>query len=240
LVTTTHLFKAIKHALNFRISGKFENVDSFSHSVKANRRLWGSYDWSQRGDEWTRKAQNPESWLSALLENMLYKYMDKNREILEIGPGAGRWTEYLQPIAKRLVLVDITPKCITLCRERFAGRDKNIQYHVIDGEIGFIPDCSIDRVWSYDVFVHVNPSDTELYVKNISRILRPGGIAVLHHGSWNEYEGGAVAGFRSRTTASAVQTFVRNAGLILVEQNRELVHKKGDVITVFQKEGSMQ
>lgn len=236
MVTTTTAFKAIKHAINSRITGKFENIDSLSHSVKANRRLWGSYDWSEKGEEWTRKAENPEQWLTSLLDNMLYKYMDKGTEILEIGPGAGRWTEYLQPIAKRLVLVDITPKCITMCKERFAGRDGNIEYHVIDGDIAFIPDSSLDRVWSYDVFVHVNPSDTGRYIKNISRILRPGGLAVIHHGSWDEYEGGAVVGFRSRTTAAAVQGFVSKAGLTLVEQNRDLVHKKGDVITVIRKE----
>ena len=235
MVSKTRLFKTIKHAVNSKISGRFANVDSFSHSVKANRRLWSSYDWSERGEEWTRKAQNPEQWLNSILDNMLYKYMKKGTEILEIGPGAGRWTEYLQPIARRLVLVDITPKCISMCKERFAGRDSNIEYHVIDGDIGFIPDSSLDRVWSYDVFVHVNPSDTNRYIQNISRILRPGGTAVIHHGSWNEYEGGAVVGFRSRTTAAAVQTFVSNAGLILIEQNRDLVHKKGDVITVFQK-----
>jgi SAM-dependent methyltransferase len=235
-MTTMPLVKAIKHAINLRITGRFENVDLLSHSIVANRRIWSSYDWSQKGDEWTRKAPNPEQWLRSLLDQILYKYMDEGKEILEIGPGAGRWTEYLQPIAKRLVLVDITPKCITMCRERFAGRDNNIEYHSIDRDIGFIPCNSLDRVWSYDVFVHINPSDTELYIKNISRILRPGGIAVIHHGSWGEYEEGAVVGFRSRTTAAAVEGFVIHAGLSIVEQNRTLVHKKGDVITVIQKE----
>lgn len=235
LLSTMPLMKAIKHALNLRISGRFANVDLLSHSVEANRYLWSSYDWSERGDEWTRKAANPDRWLRELLDKMLYKYMGRGREILEIGPGAGRWTEYLIPISKRLVLVDITPKCIAMCRQRFAGRDNKVEYHVIDGDIGFIEGNSLDRVWSYDVFVHINPSDTENYIKNISRILRPGGIAVIHHGSWDEYKGGAVVGFRSRTTAAEVERFVRQAGLALLEQNRALVHKKGDVITVFEK-----
>lgn len=44
----------------------------------------------------------------------------------------------------------------------------------------------------------------------------------------------------SITLTATVQTFIRNAGLILIEQNRELVDKKCDVITGFQKEGTMQ
>ncbi|MGH9991094.1 MAG: class I SAM-dependent methyltransferase [Nitrososphaera sp.] len=226
---------AIKHVIHRTISDRFAKLDLPSHSVEDNRYIWDTWDWSQRGDEWTGRAENPEQWLKSVLDNVLYKYMEQGKEILEIGPGAGRWTEYLQPIAKRLVLVDIAPKCIALCKERFAGRDSNIEYHVIDGDIDFIPDSSLDRVWSYDVFVHVNPSDTKRYIKSFSRILRPGGIAVIHHGSWGEYNGKA-PGFRSRITAAAVAQFVRDAGLALVEQNRALAHKQGDVITVFQKE----
>ncbi|MGI0025188.1 MAG: class I SAM-dependent methyltransferase [Nitrososphaera sp.] len=226
---------AIKHVIHRTISDRFAKLDLPSHSVEDNRYIWDTWDWSQRGDEWTGRAENPEQWLKSVLDNVLYKYMEQGKEILEIGPGAGRWTEYLQPIAKRLILVDIAPKCIALCKERFAGRDSNIEYHVIDGDIDFIPDSSLDRVWSYDVFVHVNPSDTKRYIKSFSRILRPGGIAVIHHGSWGEYNGKA-PGFRSRITAAAVAQFVRDAGLTLVEQNRALAHKQGDVITVFQKE----
>jgi cyclopropane fatty-acyl-phospholipid synthase-like methyltransferase len=216
------------------ISDRFAKLDLPSRSVEDNRHIWNCYDWSQKGEEWTRKAKNPEQWLKILLDNVLYKYMDQGKEILEIGPGAGRWTEYLQPIAKRLVLVDIAPKCIALCKQRFAGRDSNIEYRVIDGDIDFIPDNSLDRVWSYDVFVHINPCDTERYIKSISRILRPGGLAVIHHSSWGDYND--ASGFRSRTTAAAVAKFVRDAGLTLLEQNRALVHKNGDVITIFKKE----
>ena len=227
------LKSAVKHVIHFTISDRFAKIDLPSHSIEDNRYIWGTWDWSQKGSEWTARASDPELWLKSILDNMLYKYMGEGKEILEIGPGAGRWTEYLQPIAKRLVLVDITPKCIALCKERFAGSD-NMEYHVIDSNIDFIPNNSLDRVWSYDVFVHINPSDIRRYIKNISRVLRPGGIAVIHHGSWGDYNG-KPPGFRSRITAADVAQYIRESGLELVEQNRALVHKQGDVITVFQK-----
>ena len=43
------------------------------------------------------------------------------------------------------------------------------------------PDASIDRIWSFDVFVHIQAIDIEAYVAQFARILRPGGTALIHH-----------------------------------------------------------
>jgi 16S rRNA A1518/A1519 N6-dimethyltransferase RsmA/KsgA/DIM1 with predicted DNA glycosylase/AP lyase activity len=40
------------------------------------------------------------------------------RNILEIGPGAGRWTEYRLSRGAQVTIVDVTQKCIDLCRLR--------------------------------------------------------------------------------------------------------------------------
>jgi ubiquinone/menaquinone biosynthesis C-methylase UbiE len=208
-------------------------IDLPSHTVEQNRSLWDNYDWSDRGEEWTRDAARPRQWKNDLLEKMMFRYFKPNSVILEIGPGAGRWTEYLLKIAKRLILVDITPKCIEMCRERFSGHS-NIEFHLIKDNIDFLPDNSVDFVWSYDVFVHINPSDTDRYVQNIRRILKPRGIAIIHH-STSEYdtEENAVKGFRSRMTAEKFTEVVFTNGMYMLEQNRDLVHKNGDIISVF-------
>ena len=210
-------------------------VDLPSHTVDQNRYVWNSYDWSQKGEEWTRHATNPEEWKADLLQNMMFRYLKPESIILEIGPGAGRWTEYLQKNAKHLILVDIAPKCIEMCKERFAGHS-NIEYHVLEDNIDFLHENSIDFVWSYDVFVHVNPSDIDRYVENIRRILKLGGTAVIHH-SAAEYESEKIArkGFRAQMTAEKFADIVSRREMRLLEQNRELVHKKGDIISVFTK-----
>jgi len=41
---------------------------------------------------------------------------------LEIAPGHGRWTQFLQRLCQSLVAVDISEKCVEHCKTRFADR----------------------------------------------------------------------------------------------------------------------
>src|SRR5690606_14773170 len=106
----------------------------------------------------------------------------------------------LQPIADRLILADISERCLDVCRERFAGC-ANVEYRLLDDR-GFDPWQAeeIDGVWSYDVFVHVNPADTSRYLRALSRIMKPSATAVIHH--CGEYASEKIAreGFRAHVT----------------------------------------
>lgn len=53
-----------------------------------NRRQWSDYNWSRRGEEWNA---SPE-WKQALIENVLARWIPLGAAVLEIGPGAGRWS----------------------------------------------------------------------------------------------------------------------------------------------------
>jgi ubiquinone/menaquinone biosynthesis C-methylase UbiE len=103
---------------------------------------------------------------------------EERRHLVGEGAGAGRWSKLLQPVAARLILVDVAERCLDLCRERFRDRD-NVEYHLVDGAAGsFIPppvvrDDSVDCVWSYDVFVHINATDTDRYLSDLRRISNP-------------------------------------------------------------------
>jgi ubiquinone/menaquinone biosynthesis C-methylase UbiE len=213
-----------------------EVIDLPSHTVDENRKIWNFYDWSKLGEEWGEKTPDPEKWRSDLLEKMMFHYLQPDSFILEIGPGGGRWSQYLQKIARKLILVDIAIACLNLCKKRFEDMT-NIEYHLIEHDnIDFLPSESIDYVWSYDVFVHINPSDVERYVANISRILKNNGIAIIHH-SGGEYESVSeeLSGFRSKLTADKFREYVTSKGMKMIEQNRDLVHKRGDIISVFSK-----
>ena len=47
------------------------------------------------------------------------------------------------------------------------------------------PDADVDYLWSYDCFVHIGPEDTAGYLRDIHRVLKPGGEAVIHHAGRN-------------------------------------------------------
>lgn len=155
-------------------------------TVEWNRRVWDAeYPWTQDGDEWNDQAafcgQPYESWKAALIETFLRPNVTEQSTVLEIGPGHGRWTEHYAPIARDVRLVDLSPACLEFCARRFADR-KNIQYHATDGKrLPGAQDGSVDFVWSYDAFVHMERDVIDSYLAEVARVLRPGGRAVIHH-----------------------------------------------------------
>jgi ubiquinone/menaquinone biosynthesis C-methylase UbiE len=172
----------------------------------------------------------------------MLRHLRPGTTIVEIGPGAGRWTEALQPIASRLIVVDLSDRCIELCRERFAGA-ANMEFHVNDGRsLAAIATASVDGIWSFDVFVHVAPPEIEAYLAEIARVMRPGSRAVIHHAAAGREGDAADLGQRSNMTAERFVEMVRAQGLTLLEQfdswgqdGRFKLTEIWDVITVVEK-----
>jgi SAM-dependent methyltransferase len=145
---------------------------------QVNRAVWGSWNWSSGGNEWSN-SEVP-GWKESIVEKLLVPFIETGHSVLEIGPGAGRWTEHLVDRATKLTLVDVTPECIDICRAKFPGR--GIEFHVNDGnDLGFLESSSVDRIWSFDVFVHILSADIDNYVAEFARVLTPGGKALVHH-----------------------------------------------------------
>ena len=215
-------------------------ISALHHTTAMNKSLWNSNDWSRYGEEWTRDAEvfrglEPNHWKGSLVNGMIHKYIEMDSVVLEIGPGGGRWTEILQPISRRLLLADIAERCLTVCQERFRECG-NIDYHLVcDGTLSFLPDNTVDCIWSYDVFVHINPTDTDRYLGEFRRVLKPEGCAIIHHPDTYPSEEDATKSFRSSMNGKFFAHLVEKHGFSLVEQNDSLPHKPGDVITVFRK-----
>jgi len=204
-----------------------------NNGIRRNYEKWQNYDWRQGGEEWTVSEQ----WKQSLIDEVLLKQIPPGKDVLEIGPGAGRWTEVLQQRARTLSVVDVSDKCIELCRERFTGCS-NVRFFVNDGySLSFIPDESIDCIWSFDVFVHIAPRDVEGYVVEFARILREGARGIVHHAN----EAAPEEAWRSRLTGQLFAKMLQNFGLVVKEQfdrwgGGEGFKVGGDLITVFEKQ----
>ena len=228
-------FRKLADASDRQLAGLEEQRDlpGINH-IHGNRRKWQEYDWSEQGEEWTPS----EAWKQSLVQFVMNEYVPTGSDVLEIGPGAGRWTSYLQERAKLLRLIDLSESCIEACRRRFRDAD-NIQFHLGDGRsLSPLAADSVDRVWSFDVFVHISVPDTRAYIAEIGRVMRPGGLAVIHHPK----EGGGAAGYRSRMDAKKFADAVESSGLAVRRQfncwgpdGLHDVRHFGDVITVFSK-----
>ena len=179
-------------------------------SAEINEQIWNRWDWSKQGEEWTPS----EEWKQSVITHIMHKWVQSNASVLEIGPGGGRWTEYLQKLARELTIVDVAEKCIEICKERFKDCT-NITYHVNDGSsLPFLKNDQFDYVWSFDVFVHIDPKSSIRYYEEFSRILKPGGIGIIHHG----VDGRSHLGWRSRMTKERVVELCEKNGLEVLDQ----------------------
>jgi SAM-dependent methyltransferase len=216
------------------------------HTVRDNLAQWDARDpWTCDGDGWDGQARACgvpyADWKSGLMARYLPLF-PRQGTMLEIGPGHGRWSEFLIGHAGMLVLCDIAPNCLDACRQRLAGRGR-LRTHLSQAA-DLPPDltAAVDGVWSFDCLVHVAPAECRRYLAEIARVLRPGGVAVLHHadrgrggllrrvaswfGRWREGNEGLGArrqpeadhGWRSPVSRADVRSWARVAGLTVVRQ----------------------
>jgi SAM-dependent methyltransferase len=149
--------------------------------IDENLEVWGrDWDWSDAGEQWSGWwGGTPAMWFGAVLPRI--HALVPTGTILEIAPGYGRWTHYLKDLCDRLVLVDLTERCIDYCRERFS-QAANIEYHVNDGmSLAMIDDASVDFAFSFDSLVHVDEHVLGAYLQQLAAKLKPDGVGFFHH-----------------------------------------------------------
>jgi SAM-dependent methyltransferase len=105
-------------------------------------------------------------------------------DTLELAPGAGRNTEALCLVAKKLYVVDYSAAAIEKCRKRLGKSYKgcDIFYFVNNGrDLRIIPDQNISAVYCWDSAVHFNEVIIEHYIEEFARVLKEGGKGFIHH-----------------------------------------------------------
>lgn len=175
-----------------------------------NAEIWDNWDWAAGGDEWTPS----EAWKTSLVAQVLKPRVPEGSVMVEIGPGAGRWTEHLIPRAVDYTGIDISKSCVEVCAKKFAGAAQ-AQFRCNEGNnLPGVVDASVDVIWSFDVFVHINLVDIGSYLEEFNRVLKPGGRAIIHHGTTAGHGGG----WRSDATTAELNALISAKGLLLVEQ----------------------
>ncbi|HXN87978.1 MAG TPA: class I SAM-dependent methyltransferase [Methylocella sp.] len=150
-------------------------------------RSWSqTYDWPQAGEEWSVAWGSAHmQWYGSILPRII-AFVPADT-ILEIAPGYGRWTVFLKDLCKRLIIVDLSEKCIDRCRQRFADCS-HISYFVNDGKsLDMIVDGGVDFIFSFDSLVHAEDAVLKAYAAEFAKKLRPNGAAFIHHSNLGEY-----------------------------------------------------
>jgi len=108
----------------------------------------------------------------------------KGKRVLEIGCGLGTHAQLLSEAGCNLTCIDLTEKGVTNTRLRLELRGLHADVRQMDAEHMNFPDGEFDFVWSWGVIHH--SADTERIVRNVFRVLKPGGefrLMVYHRRS---------------------------------------------------------
>ncbi|HTU23973.1 MAG TPA: class I SAM-dependent methyltransferase [Pirellulales bacterium] len=108
-------------------------------------------------------------------------------DVLEIGVGNGTHASLLARHAKSFRGIDLTEYASRSTSRRFQLFDLPGQIMQMDAEKMAFPDASFDFIWSWGVIHH--SSDTPAIVREMHRVLRPGGraIVMVYNRSFWEY-----------------------------------------------------
>jgi cyclopropane fatty-acyl-phospholipid synthase-like methyltransferase len=130
------------------------------------------------GQEWGDLNDVPP--LAFVLERYVKPYVDPAHTVLEIGPGGGRWTRHLTG-AGQLYIVEYYSELLSEVRRTF-GRRKNITFIKNNGsDFPGVAPHSVDFLFSFGVFVHLDFPIVEAYLDNIKGVIKPGANVVIHY-----------------------------------------------------------
>jgi ubiquinone/menaquinone biosynthesis C-methylase UbiE len=133
----------------------------------------------------------------------LLPFVGPDKTVIEIGPGGGRWTRYLKS-AKTVYAVDYHQELLDELTKNV--KDPNVIKIKNDGHnFPGIADSSIDFVFSFDVFVHLDVDIIDQYLVEMYRVMKPESMAVLHYSDKTKNEG-----FRDKTFSSNCPEIMRS------------------------------
>lgn len=102
---------------------------------------------------------------------------------VELACGHGRHAAHIRQHHRfgQLTLVDVNEPNIAFCRQRFAGDDRFSYLTNSGSDLTPLASAAYTAVFCYDAMVHFEYDDVFSYLREIHRVLRPEGRALLHH-----------------------------------------------------------
>ena len=173
---------------------------------EANRSFWQSnpmrYDWNQdiEFEEFSEAfyKEIDRRFFSNVSEFMQWQRVPFDtlidfdglslKDVLEIGVGNGSHAQLLATHAKSFTGIDLTDYAVQSTTQRMRAFNLRADIRQMDAESLAFEDSTFDFIWSWGVIDH--SANTEQIVKEMHRVLKPGGSAitmVYHRGWWNYY-----------------------------------------------------
>ena len=125
-----------------------------------------------------KEQQKFNTYERAPFFELAQNYMPKNEDakILDIGAGSGHFVDYLKlnEEYRNIYLLDANPETVKNLKAKY----DNAILHRIPEKMPF-PDCFFDFVHCSHVVEHLSYNECYAFIKDVDRILKPGGTLVL-------------------------------------------------------------
>ena len=146
---------------------------------------------SNQGNVWDREYQNPKlvtkndgpnadtlRFLKFLKKEQKYRVEDKN--ILDLGCGTGRNSNYLAEKGNKVIGIEIAKTALEIAKSRAKEAGVEVDYRL--GDIGApydIEDESIDIILDVTSSNSLDEVGRHVYLKEVSRVLKSGGYVFV-------------------------------------------------------------
>jgi SAM-dependent methyltransferase len=151
-------------------------------------------------DSWNVRAKSPEAAIAAVdgsTDETIVQHTGRwsaeqirvaldvtaDDRVLELGCGVGRIGRELSPSCQHWTGVDISENMIKHAVERLTDRPNCSFHQLTRTSLDMIEDNSIDKAYSIAVFCHMDKEDLFLYLQELNRVIRPGGMIFVE--TWN-------------------------------------------------------
>ena len=134
--------------------------------------------------EWERLIQSPSDEVNLYIHTYyLEKHITKGKRVLEIGAGAGRFTQVLAGLGAQILVADISSVQLDL-NKRFAAelgfKDAVLNWQQVDiCDLSLFESSSFDYVVAYGGPFSYVLEKRDLALAECLRLLRPGGLLIL-------------------------------------------------------------
>ena len=103
--------------------------------------------------------------------------------VFELGCGVGRIGLQLAPKVAHWEGADISSNMLEVARQRLAGHSNVGFTELKQSRLDSLASASFDKAYCVAVFIHMDKEDFFLYLEEIARVLKPGGL--FYFDTWN-------------------------------------------------------
>jgi len=174
------------------------------------------------GLQWGNPDERPD--LVSVRDRFVWPFVHPDKVAVEIGPGGGRWTRYLLP-CRILYVVDHYQELLDELRRNF--RAPNMHFVRNSGtDFPGIERGSVDLVFSYGTFVHFDVAMIAAYLREIRKILKPGGDCVIQYADKSKPVGAATPSFPD-CDPEQMASLVTECGFTIRDHDRTTLNNSG-------------